>query len=81
MSAMNDAPPIPQLTKEPAHQDVFGNSLEVNDTVAFNEPGYTYELKTGIILRSTPQKVVIGWTDGKYNKETYKFPKQVAKKV
>lgn len=55
-------------------KDVFGNDLEIGDTVAYMEPGYAYALKKGKITKFTPQKLVI---DG----HQYKFPKQVAKKV
>lgn len=61
-------------------KDVFGNKLEVGDEVAFTEPGYTYELKVGKIIKFTPKKMVVKWKD-RYNSEveTYKFPEQVAK--
>lgn len=64
-------------------KDVFGNELSVGDTVAFNEPGYTYRLCTGTIVKFTPKKLVIEWFKDKYspNEKTYKFPEQVAKNV
>lgn len=64
-------------------KDVFGNKLEVGDTVAFNEPGYTYRLCTGSVVKFTPQKLLIRWWKDNHNpeEETYKFPTQVAKKV
>lgn len=65
-------------------KDVFGNELEIGDTVAFMETGYTYALKTGIIVKFTPQKVLIEWCkDPKWHPDerSYKFPEQVAKKV
>jgi len=58
-------------------KDAFGYELEIGDQVAFNEPGYTYELKIGTIIKTTKQKVVIQWNDSVLI--TYKFPKQVAK--
>jgi len=62
-------------------KDVFGNNLELGDTVAFNEPNYTYRLVVGKIVKFTPQKLVIEWYKDKYNptEQTYKFPTQVAK--
>jgi len=67
-------------------KDVFGNELAEGDVVAFMEPGYTYALKKGTIVRFTPKKLVIAWVDPQYtsnvkNMETYKFPEQVVKKV
>lgn len=68
-------------------KDVFGNELRVGDEVAFTEPGYTYELKVGTIIKFTPKKMLIGWHDrsaspGAGTKtKTYKFPEQVAKNV
>jgi len=63
-------------------KDVFGNELEIGDTVAFMETGYTYALKIGTIVKFTPQKLIIDWCKNKKynpNEKTYKFPKQVAK--
>ena len=66
-------------------KDVFGNELAVGDEVAFMEPGYTYALKKGTIIKFTPKKLVIEWDDGRgYSTsitQTYKFPKQVVKKI
>lgn len=66
-------------------KDVFGNGLNVGDTVAFTQPGYTYQLETGVIKSFTPQKLIINWHrrlgSSTLEVQTYKFPKQVAKKV
>ncbi len=65
-------------------KDIFGNELEIGDTVAFMEPGYTYTLQTGTIIKITPQKILIEWWKNKrYNpkEQSYKFPEQVAKGI
>ena len=66
-------------------KDVFGHELAIGDTVAFMEPGYSYELKTGEIVKFTPKKLVIKWDDGRGYAtsiiQTYKFPEQVAKNL
>ncbi len=65
-------------------KDIFKNELEIGDTVAFMEPGYTYTLQTGTIIKFTPQKLVIEWCkDKEYNpkERSYKFPEQIAKKA
>jgi len=64
-------------------KDIFRNELEIGDTVAFMEPGYTYTLQTGTIVKFTPKKLVIEWdeftTDPIHQKQSYKFPCQVVK--
>lgn len=40
-------------------KDVFGNELSIGDTVAFMVPGYVYALRTGTIVKFTPQKILI----------------------
>jgi len=68
-------------------KDVFGNVLAIDDTVTFTEPGYVYTLQTGTVVKFTDKKLVISWTDKDTSPSkpedrlTYKFPKQVAKKV
>lgn len=66
-------------------KDVFGNELNVGDTVAFTQPGYTYQLETGVIKSFTPKKLVISWNrrlgSSTSEVQTYKFPMQVAKKI
>lgn len=66
-------------------KDIFGNELEVGDTVAFMEPGYAYALNKGTVVKLTPQKLKIEWKykigDQECSENTYKFPVQVAKKI
>ena len=43
-------------------KDIFGNILEVGDTVAFNWPGYK-QIITGTITKFTPKGVTIIYID------------------
>lgn len=65
-------------------KDCFGKDLSLGDTVAFTQPGYTYELKVGVVARFTNKKVVVLWKDHRKTStpDTYtqKFPKQLAKR-
>jgi hypothetical protein len=64
-------------------KDIFGYELEVGDVVAFTEPGYTYTLIEGTVIKITPKKLLISWFKPRNMGlvETYKFPKQLAKNV
>ena len=60
-------------------KDIFGNSLEVGDTVAINPPYYKGLVK-GVILKFTPKSVLVEH-DSNYGSQVYVSPKNVAKEI
>jgi hypothetical protein len=67
-------------------KDVFGNDLEIGDTVAFYAPGYRSMCK-GIIIAFTPKQVRVEYMNTwNYSSPGHKFtylnyPSDFAKKI
>ena len=61
--------------------DVFGNKLEIGDTVAFNRPRYR-NMITGTVLAFTPKQMRVEYIgDGGYRYEYLQYPSNFAKKM
>ncbi len=63
-------------------KDIFGNELEVGDTVAFNEPDY-HNMITGEVLKFTPKMIHIRYTASQHRnpQTTYEYPLNVVKQI
>lgn len=64
-------------------KDYLGNEIEIGDTVVFCAPHYRF-LTKGIVIKETPQKIVIeysnGWNYCKPSVTTYRIePKHTVK--
>lgn len=60
-------------------KDIFGTTIEVGDTVAFNIPTYR-SLTTGEVIGLTPKRVRIKYTYQGSEKETLEDPQDLAVK-
>lgn len=61
--------------------DIFGNTLELGDIVAFNTPGYR-GLILGKIVKFTPQKIRVEYKESRFGPCTFiTEDKWVAKQI
>ncbi|PHS22260.1 MAG: hypothetical protein COA84_13970 [Robiginitomaculum sp.] len=61
-------------------KDIFGHTLEMDDTVAFYAPGYR-DMITAKIIKFTPKQVRVEFTSQGYVRTYLNYPSNFAKKV